>query len=134
MTGALQVITTLDNRDVLDRLAYELISRRQAACVQISGPVTSIFRWNHEIETAEEWLCIIKTHQSRYDAVEATIRELHTYQVPEIIAVPIVACGASYLAWIKEETTDLVPSGAGPVEPPEHSADHQSRYKQHPVL
>ena len=127
MTGALQVQTTIDNRDVLDRLAYELISRRQAACVQVLGPVTSLFRWNNEISSADEWLCIIKTHESRYEAVEATIRELHTYQVPEIIALPIVAGGASYLAWLNEDVAETPPADAAV------SAENHSRYKQHPV-
>jgi periplasmic divalent cation tolerance protein len=106
MVDALQVFTTVDDRDVAERIANALISRRLAACVQIMGPVTSVYRWQGKVETSPEWLCIIKTQQSRYPTVEAAIRELHTYQVPEIVAVPIVAGAAGYLAWLRQETSE----------------------------
>jgi periplasmic divalent cation tolerance protein len=80
-----------------------------AACVQITGPATSVYRWQGKVESSQEWLCIIKTQASGYPAVEAAIRELHTYQVPEIVAVPIVAGSAEYLAWLRQETCDASP-------------------------
>ncbi len=106
MVDALQIFTTVDDRDVADRIANALVSRRLAACVQITGPVTSVFRWQGKIETSQEWLCIIKTQPSRYSAVEAAILEFHTYQVPEIVAVPIVAGASGYLAWLQQETSE----------------------------
>jgi len=108
-SDAIQVFTTIDDRALADRMADALISRRLAACVQITGPVTSVYRWQGKVETSQEWLCIIKTQASRYPAVEAAIRELHTYQVPEIVAVPIVAGSKDYLAWLTQETADSVP-------------------------
>jgi periplasmic divalent cation tolerance protein len=106
MIDALQVCTTIDDRDAAERIAEALVARRLAACVQITGPVTSVYRWEGKIESNQEWLCIVKTVQSRYAAVEAAIRELHTYQVPEIVAVPIVAGSASYLDWLRQETVE----------------------------
>jgi periplasmic divalent cation tolerance protein len=98
----LQVLTTAGSREEAGAIAAALIERRLAACVQISGPVTSIYRWQGEIENAEEWHCLAKTAASHWDAVEAAIRELHPYDEPEIIATPIVAGSAGYLRWIDE--------------------------------
>jgi periplasmic divalent cation tolerance protein len=101
---ALQVFTTVDDRDRAEGLARALVERQLVACVQIAGPVTSVYRWQGKVETSQEWLCILKTRQSLFAQVEAAIRELHTYEVPEIIAVPIVAGSAAYLAWIEQAT------------------------------
>jgi periplasmic divalent cation tolerance protein len=105
MLDALQVFTTIDDRAAAERIAQALVARRLAACVQISGPVTSVYRWEGQIQSSQEWLCIVKTAQSRYAEVEAAIREMHSYQVPEIVAVPIVAGAASYLDWLRQEIT-----------------------------
>jgi periplasmic divalent cation tolerance protein len=115
MTDALQVITTFGNRTDADALASELVDRRLAACVQVVGPVTSTFRWEGRIETAEEWLCLIKTHRDRYGELERAIQAVHPYDVPEILALPVQAGAAAYLAWLARETTPDAPSDAGPV-------------------
>ena len=78
-------------------------SDRLAACVQIVGPITSIFRWHEAIETSQEWLCVAKTTRDHFPAIEQQIRGLHSYDLPEIIAVPIVAGSSDYLAWIDRE-------------------------------
>jgi periplasmic divalent cation tolerance protein len=70
--------------------------------VQVAGPIASRYRWQGEIETAREWQCVAKTETGRYEEVEAAIRELHPYDEPEIVATPIVAGSAGYLAWVSE--------------------------------
>ncbi|NTW07493.1 MAG: divalent-cation tolerance protein CutA, partial [Syntrophaceae bacterium] len=74
---------------------------------QISGPITSTYRWKGKVETAEEWLCLIKTQESLYSELEKTIISLHSYETPEIIAVPIIKGSREYLSWLKNETEKL---------------------------
>ena len=100
----LQVMTTVDSREAADRLADALVRERLAACVQVVGPIRSTYWWKGEVETAEEWLCLVKTAEARYAALEARIRELHSYDVPEITAVQFAAGSADYLGWIAAET------------------------------
>jgi len=106
MSDVIQVLTTTDSPELADSLGRALVERRLAACVQIGGPVRSVYRWQGQIETAEEWQCWIKTTRERFAAVERAIRELHTYTVPEIIAMPILAGSADYLKWLVDEATD----------------------------
>jgi periplasmic divalent cation tolerance protein len=107
MTDAIQIFTTTDSQESADRLAAALVGRRLAACVQVSGPMTSTYRWQGNVETAREWCCTIKTRASHYAIVETAIRELHTYDVPEILAVPILAGSRAYLEWMAAELVDL---------------------------
>jgi len=102
----LQVLTTAGSEREAHEIAAALIERRLAACVQISGPIASVYRWQGEIENAEEWHCLVKTAASHWDAVEAAIRELHSYEEPEIVATPIAAGSAGYLRWIDESLSD----------------------------
>ncbi len=102
MSDCRQVSTTLPDRALADRVAAELVGERLAACAQVVGPVTSTYRWEGRVETAEEWYCHLKTTEDRLPALEARIRQLHPYEVPEIIAVPIVAGSPAYLRWIRE--------------------------------
>ncbi len=99
----LQVATTTANKSDAERIARALVERRLAACVQIAGPISSTYRWQDTIESAAEWLCTIKTTEGNYQRVESTIRELHTYDEPEIIAVPIVAGSSGYLTWLQDQ-------------------------------
>ena len=98
-----QVATTTGNRDEAERIAVALVERKLAACVQISGPVSSIYHWQGNVEHSQEWVCTVKTIQTRYDEVEKTIRELHSYDVPEILAVKVKAGLGDYLRWIHDE-------------------------------
>jgi periplasmic divalent cation tolerance protein len=107
MTDAIQVVTTIASREEAERIAGELVARRLAACVQIVGPITSTYRWQGKIETGQEWQCVVKTRASRYAAVEAAIRELHSYEVPEILALAIVAGHRGYLDWLAGEVPEL---------------------------
>jgi periplasmic divalent cation tolerance protein len=97
-----QVTTTVATQADAERIAAALVGERLAACVQIVGPIASIYRWQGAVERADEWYCHCKTTRERYPALEARIRQLHPYEIPEIIAVPIVAALPAYLAWIEE--------------------------------
>ena len=98
----LQVLTTAGSEEEAERIGAALVERRQAACVQVHGPIVSRYRWQDEVETAREWICVAKTSAARYGEVEATIRELHSYDEPEVVATPIVAGSPGYLAWISD--------------------------------
>ena len=102
MTDHVQVLTTVGSEEDAERISVALVERRLAACVQTVGPIASRYRWQGEVETAREWQCLAKTEASRYPEVEAAVRELHPYDEPEIVATPIVAGSAGYLAWISE--------------------------------
>ncbi len=103
MTEFIQVLTTTDTRPRADAIARALVEGRLAACVQVVGPVGSTFHWQGKIDAAEEWLCIAKTRADLYEQVEAAIRGVHTYQVPEILAVPVAAGFKGYLDWMRTE-------------------------------
>ena len=105
MEGFIQVITATDKREDAERIARLLVEMRLAGCVQIVGPVTSTYRWKGKIETAGEWLCLIKSRAECYGAIEQAIRSLHPYETPEIIALPVAAGSRDYLAWLRGELT-----------------------------
>ena len=105
MDDAIQVLTTTDNRPLAVTMAQDLVGSRLAACVQISGPVTSVYRWQGRMETAEEWTCTIKTVRRLYPAVESRIRQLHSYEEPEIVVLDLIAGSPTYLAWLREQVT-----------------------------
>lgn len=102
MTEYFQVLTTTGSEREAERISAALIERRLAACVQVIGPISSRYRWQGKVEREREWLCLAKTEASRYGELEAAIRELHSYDEPEIVATQIVAGSAGYLAWIGE--------------------------------
>jgi periplasmic divalent cation tolerance protein len=103
MSNYIQVTTTTGSQDDAEQIAHALVTKRLAACVQIVGPVTSIYWWEEEVETAEEWLCLIKSKQGHYPELEAAIQQIHPYDTPEIIATPITLGSRDYLRWIDEE-------------------------------
>jgi periplasmic divalent cation tolerance protein len=107
MTDAIQVVTTTGTREAADQIAAALVERRLAACVQVSGPITSTYRWQGKVESSQEWACTIKTRLSHYAAVEAAIRELHSYDVPEILATGVIAGSRAYLDWLSTELADM---------------------------
>jgi periplasmic divalent cation tolerance protein len=103
MHDYLQVVTTTETKDDAARIAAALVERRLAACVQLTGPITSTYRWEGKIQSAEEWLCVAKTRRDLYGLVEGTIRDLHPYKVPEIAATAVVAGSRAYLDWLDGE-------------------------------
>jgi periplasmic divalent cation tolerance protein len=109
MTSAIQIITTTGAKTDAERLAAELVQRRLAACAQVSGPITSTYRWQGKVETAQEWLCTFKTRRDLYARVQEAILALHPYEQPEILAVPVADGSAGYLAWLDEQ---VLPPGS----------------------
>jgi periplasmic divalent cation tolerance protein len=103
MTAFIQIATTTSTKEEAQQIAHKLVELRLAACAQVTGPVTSVYRWEDKIEQAEEWLCTIKTRGSLFAKVAAAIREIHSYQCPEIVATPIVEASDDYLAWLDRE-------------------------------
>jgi periplasmic divalent cation tolerance protein len=102
MAEFLQVLTTASSEKEAERISAGLVERRLAACVQVIGPISSRYRWQGEIEYSQEWMCLAKTAATKYPEIETAIRELHSYDEPEIIATPIVAGSKAYLDWLDE--------------------------------
>ena len=100
MDEFIQVITTTTEKVEAERIARVLVEMNLAGCVQIIGPISSVYRWQGAIEEAPEWLCLIKTSRALYTEVEATIRCLHSYETPEILALPVVTGSLAYLTWL----------------------------------
>ncbi|WP_030910430.1 divalent-cation tolerance protein CutA [Streptomyces sp. NRRL F-5126] len=101
----LTVLTTTDSRVKAEALAAGAVSARLAACAQISAPVVSVYRWEDEVRTDEEWQVLFKTTAARYDALESHLLAAHDYDTPEIIATPVLRGSAGYLAWVAGETS-----------------------------
>ncbi|MDP8937452.1 MAG: divalent-cation tolerance protein CutA [Actinomycetota bacterium] len=96
--------TTAATKEEAEGVARALVDGRLAACVQIVGPMESRYWWDGAVETATEWVCVAKTTADRYDEVEAAIRAVHSYDVPEILAVPVVRGSEAYVRWLGQET------------------------------
>jgi periplasmic divalent cation tolerance protein len=102
-TGCCQVSTALPDQAAAEHLAAVLVSERLAACAQVLGPVASTYRWKGHVEHAQEWYCNLKTTDLTLPALQKRIRELHPYEVPEVIAFPISDGDRQYLDWIQAE-------------------------------
>ena len=100
----LLVFSNLPDQASAAKLAAVLIEQRLAACVNVQAPCSSVYRWQGKVETATEVPVFIKTTRERYPALEAAIRAHHPYELPEIIAVPLVAGLPAYLEWVHTET------------------------------
>ena len=99
----LLVLSTASSRKEALKLADILLEKRLAACVNISGPVDSVYWWNSKREKAREVMMFIKTTRSSYPRLEKTLHQQHSYSVPEIIAIPIAKGSKPYLAWLHRE-------------------------------
>lgn len=106
MAEFIQVHTTIDSKEGAQKIAEAIVSKRLAACVQVSGPITSTYWWQGKLEQAEEWVCTAKTRRELYSELEQAIRAAHSYDVPEILAENVIAGNPSYLDWITQETTE----------------------------
>jgi periplasmic divalent cation tolerance protein len=98
------MLSTAGSREEADRIAAALVDERLAACVNVVAPITSIYRWRGAVERAEEVLLVVKTRRTLVARVAARIRALHSYELPEAIALAIGGGSAEYLAWIAGET------------------------------
>ena len=103
MTPYIQVITATDSEESAKSLVNLLITNKLAACVQISEPITSTYTWNGEITESKEWQVTAKTLGNLYEEVETFITENHSYEIPEILAVPIVNISPKYASWMEEQ-------------------------------
>ncbi|KUG22095.1 periplasmic divalent cation tolerance protein cuta [hydrocarbon metagenome] len=103
MKSYIQISTTTETKEQAQKIAQYLVEQKLAACVQVTGPIESIYRWKGKIEKATEWLCLIKTREDLFDKVETAIKILHLYETPEIVAVPIINGSKEYLNWLDDE-------------------------------
>ncbi|MGC3976000.1 MAG: divalent-cation tolerance protein CutA [Nitrospira sp.] len=99
------VFVTASSNQEAEKLGRMIVESRFAACANVVSGIRSIFRWDNQISVENECLMIIKTTMQRYSELEALIRQHHSYSVPEIIALPVVAGSVSYLNWIRDETS-----------------------------
>jgi periplasmic divalent cation tolerance protein len=103
MTDKIVVLNTCGSVEEAEVLARRLIDQRLAACVSVVAPVKSFYRWKGEITDSAEWLLIIKTSRPLFSQLKSLLESSHTYEVPEVIAMPIVEGSANYLAWLDSE-------------------------------
>lgn len=99
-----QVTTTIDDRTAAEALARSAVEARLAACGQLVGPITSVYRWEGAVETAAEWMVVFKTTASVAAALVEHVRSRHPYRVAEILVTPVVDGNPAYLAWVAEST------------------------------
>ena len=104
MTNARTMLTTAGSQEEAGKIAYALVERRLAACVNIVPQIESVCRWQGKVETAQEWLLLIKTKAPLYERVRDAVKELHSYDLPECIMLEVTAGSQEYLAWIAENT------------------------------
>lgn len=100
MTDKRLVLTTCGSLEEARSIAQTLVERQLAACVNIAPQIESVYRWHGEVETAPEWLLVIKTTAEAFDRLRETLIELHSYEIPECIAIAVEDGSAAYLEWI----------------------------------
>jgi len=101
MTDKIMVFSTCASEQDAEKLARELVESRVAACVNIVAGVRSVYRWQGTVESAGEWLLVIKSSRERFAELRATLERVHSYEVPEVLAVPVVDGAANYLNWLE---------------------------------
>lgn len=114
MTREYVVLVTVPTPAVGRTLAEALVRERLAACVNIVGPLRSVYRWEGKLCADREHLLLIKTTRARYAALEARVAALHPYDVPEVVALPIAAGSAAYRRWVRAATTAGTPGRKRP--------------------
>jgi periplasmic divalent cation tolerance protein len=103
MTDKIVVFSTCDSEEQAGRIARELVEQKLAACVNILPGARSVYRWKGQMQDSAEWLLIIKSRRDLMDRLRSAIGKIHTYEVPELLAVPVVDGAESYLAWVDRE-------------------------------
>ena len=98
------ILVTAGSEDEGARIGRTLVDERLCACVNVVGPIRSIYRWEGAVEDAQEWLLVMKARAADFAAIEARVRGLHSYEVPEVLALPVYGSGAAYLAWLDGAT------------------------------
>lgn len=103
MASAILIQTTSSDKEVLTRIASELVKQKLAACCQISGPIESHYHWEDKLESSSEWICNVKTTKEAGQSVFQTIRLMHNYDLPEILSFDISGGDPDYLKWIENQ-------------------------------
>jgi periplasmic divalent cation tolerance protein len=103
MTDKIVVINTCGSAEEAESLARKLVDRHLAACVTVIAPVKSFYRWDGEVTSAAEWLLLIKTSRPLFEEIKSMLEANHTYELPEVIALPIVEGSPNYLTWLDRE-------------------------------
>ncbi len=103
MTDKIVVFSTASSADEAVAIARRLVEERLAACVNVVTGVRSFYRWKGKIEDSPEWLLVIKSSRGRFEALRTALEKLHSYEVPEAIALPVVEGAANYLNWMEGE-------------------------------
>ncbi|MFW6083294.1 MAG: divalent-cation tolerance protein CutA [Thermoplasmatota archaeon] len=98
----IQVFVTIDDKDTAKEIAESLVSKKLAACVQITSPIESTYTWKEEVERSEEWMLMIKSKVSLFDELEKEVKNLHPYETPEIVGHEIIIGNEDYLDWMKK--------------------------------
>jgi len=106
MTDKIVVLNTCDSAEEAERLARSLVEQHLAACVTVVSPVRSFYRWNSAVTDAAEWLLVIKSSRALFDRLRAAVEAAHSYEIPELIALPIVEGSPNYLSWLGQEMPD----------------------------
>ena len=106
MTDSIENLVTAGSEVEAETIARALVEEQLAACVNILSPIRSLYRWEGKVADAREWLLLLKTRAERFAAVEAKVKALHSYQVPEVIALPIVAGAEGYMRWLRESVSE----------------------------
>ncbi len=102
MSTFIQVVTTIESKEMAQKIAATVIELKLAACVQISSCL-SMYRWKGEVERSEEYICVMKSRIDLFPKLERTIKNVHSYEVPEILATDIRDGNSDYLAWLDQE-------------------------------
>jgi len=102
--AAVVVLVTAASRDEGETIGRALVADRLAACVNVVGPIRSIYRWQDAVEEADEWLLIVKARAADLPALDARVREVHSYDVPEVLALPVAGGSEAYLRWLADAT------------------------------
>jgi periplasmic divalent cation tolerance protein len=105
MTNARIILITAGSKEEAGNIAHALVERKLAACVNIVPRIGSVYRWQGKVETAQEWLLLIKTQVKLYERVRDALKELHSYDLPECVMLEVSAGSSEYLNWIAENTT-----------------------------
>jgi periplasmic divalent cation tolerance protein len=103
MTDKIVVLTTCESEDEASGLARHLVDKKLAACVNIIPKICSVYRWKDKVEDATEFLLLIKSRRDIFEALRAEIIKIHSYETPEILAIPVVDGSHAYLAWLDRE-------------------------------
>jgi periplasmic divalent cation tolerance protein len=101
----IQIHTTTSSREEAQKIAEAVVSRRLAAACWISSSITGIYWWKGKVEQEEAWVCLMKTRKGLFERIAQTIREIHSYELPAIVATPMLIANDGYFDWIVAETT-----------------------------